>query len=98
MIYNKESEHASINTKKQMTLRWLHTLSLCRPVKHALMKRVRRRREEEEEGGVCTAGGERSVWLVDPLPKVRGGRGGGGGGGTYITETSRVRVPKELLV
>lgn len=71
-------------------LQWLHTLSLCYPVKHALMKR------EEVEGGLRSAG--REVPVVGE-PTAKGHRGKvGGGRGTYITETSRFRVPKELLV
>lgn len=70
-------------------LRWLHTLSLCYPVKHALMKRG-------EVRGLRSAGREVPV-VGEPTAKGRRGKVGGGRG-TYITETSRFRVPKELLV
>lgn len=53
-----------------------------------------------EEGG--GGGGLRSAGREVPVvgePTAKGHRGKvGGGRGTYITETSRFRVPKELLV
>ncbi len=54
--------------------------------------------ECEDRGvGVCRAWGEAVRVAGEPTAKGRRRRGRGGRG-TYITETSRVRVPKELLV
>lgn len=71
MIYTKETEHACINTKKQIDGRRTtfdtspmasHTVTLlsCEACING----------EGEEEGVCRAWGERSVWLVNQLPKV----------------------------
>lgn len=95
---NNMSMHALIGRNRCMAvaplltpLRWLHTLSLCYPVKHALMKRG--------EGGGGDLQGVRREVPVAGEPTAKGRRGKvGGERGTYITETSRFRVPKELLV
>lgn len=54
--------------------------------------------EGEEEGRGGGLQGVRWEVRVAGEPTAKGRRGRGGGRGTYITETSRVRVPKELLV
>lgn len=84
----------------QETERWLpqchsggFTHCHCCPVKHALMKRWAR-----GGGGRGGRRGSAGGWQV----RVAGGTTAKGRrgreGGTYITQTSRITVPKELLV